>query len=135
MVTNAEMFIATLEARGLKYTTNDLGNGGVAVGVMFDYIMTHVIFDGRDDGSHVAFRTRLEGCPADKMTDIIVLCNSLNEKYRWEKFYISSDGNIRVEDDAIVTPETAGEECFELLIRTVQIIKDVRPTIMKAMYV
>ena len=134
MVTNAEMFIATLEARGLKYTTNDLGNGGVAVGVMFDYIMTHVIFDGRDDGSHVAFRTRLEGCPADKMTDIIVLCNSLNEQYRWVKFYVSTENNIMIEDDAIVSPDTAGEECFELLIRTVSIIKDVKPSFMKIIY-
>ena len=135
MVINAEMFLAELQAKEIKYMLRDLDNGGAVFGIMFDSILTSVIFEGNDEGKHVAFRTQIEKCPAEKTMDVLAVLNSLNEKYRWEKFYISSDGNIRVEDDAIVTPETAGEECFELLIRTVQIIKDVRPTIMKAMYV
>ena len=134
MVINAEMFLATLKAKEIKYMLREIDNGGAVIGIMFDSIVTSVIFEGNDDGKHVAFRTELEKCPADKITDIMVVLNSLNEKYRWEKFYISTSGNIRVEDDAIVSPETAGEECFELLIRTVSIIKEVRPVILKAMY-
>lgn len=134
MVTNAEMFIAELQAKDIKFMTREIDNGGVVVSIMFNYILTNVIFEGHDDGKHVAFRTQLEKCPEEKTIDVMAVLNSLNEQYRWEKFYISTEGDIRVEDDAIVTPETAGEECFELLLRTVSIIKDVKPMIMKVMY-
>ena len=134
MIDCAQMYIAKLEAENLKYTTRDLPDGSNVVSVMFNMVFTHAIFQSSDNGKHVAFRTQLEAVPAEKVNDLLVVCNSLNMRYRWLKFYLDKDNDIMVEDDAIITPETAGEECFELLIRTAGIIKEVKPFIMKAIY-
>ncbi len=134
MIDSAQMYIAKLKAEELKYTTRDLPDGSIVVSVMFNMVFTHAIFQSNDNGKHVAFRTQLESVPAEKVNDMLVVCNSLNMRYRWLKFYLDKDNDIMVEDDAIVSPETAGEECFELLIRTAGIIKEVKPFIMKAIY-
>ena len=118
----------------LKYTTRDLPDGSIVVSVMFNMVFTHAIFQSSDNGTHVAFRTQLESCPAEKTSDMLVVCNSLNMRYRWLKFYLDKDNDIMIEDDAIITTETAGDECFELLIRTAGIIKEVKPFILKAIY-
>ena len=134
MVICAESFIAKLESLGLKYSTHDLDNGGTCISVMFDGRSTNVFFDGDDNGTHVALRTVFENCPADRIADMLIVCNSLNCRFRWVKFCVDKDNDIMVEDDAIVEPESAGEECMELLARTVGIIKDAKPTIMRAIY-
>ena len=134
MVTCAETFISTLKARELKFNTREFDDGTVMVAVPFDGRTTNVLFAADDDGKHVALRTMFESCPQDRIADVLLVCNSLNCQYRWLKFCIDSDNDIMVEDDAIVTPETAGDECFELVIRTANILKDVKPTIMRAIY-
>ena len=135
MVINAELFTANLDSKGIKYMTDELPDNGTVVTVMSKAGATHVFFDSDDDGQHVAFRTRLESCPEDKVADMLMVCNVLNGKYRWLKFYVNlDDNNIMVEDDAILSPETAGEECFELLGRTVNILDEVKPLIMKVIY-
>ena len=133
MNTCAEMFVAALNAKELNFNVNETEDA-VYVRVPFDGRVTHVIFDNRDNGVHVALRTVFEKCPADKVPDLLVACNALNVQYRWVKFCIDNDNDIMVEDDAIVSPETAGEECFELVIRTAQIINDVKPTLMRIIY-
>lgn len=134
MVTCAEVFTALLTARELHFTVNDLPDGGCCVSVPFDRRNTSFFFSGDDDGKHVAVRTMFENCPADRIPDLLVICNALNVQYRWVKFCIDKDNDVMVEDDAIVNPDTAGEECFELLARTVDILKDAKPIIMAGIY-
>ena len=78
MIDCAQMYIAKLEAENLKYTTRDLPDGGIIVSVMFNMVFTHAIFQSSDNGKHVAFRTQLEAVPAEKVNDLLVVCNSLN---------------------------------------------------------
>ena len=134
MVLCAEIFTALLKTRDLHFTTNDLPDGGCCVSVPFDRRNTNFFFSGDDNGSHVAVRTLFESCPADRVPDLLVICNALNVKYRWVKFCIDKDNDIMVEDDAIVSPDTAGEECFELMARTVNILGEVKPIIMNGIY-
>ena len=134
MVACAEMFVAKLNAENLKFSVRDLDDGGCCVSIGFGGKITNIFFDGDDDGSHVALRTVFEKCPADRVPDLLVVCNALNCKYRWLKFYIDSDNDIMVSDDAIVSAETAGAECYELLLRTVSILDDVKPMVMRAIY-
>ena len=70
----------------------------------------------------------------DKMASGLITCNAMNAKFRWVKFYLDSDNDVRVEADAIVDMDTVGEECHELLLRTVSIVDDAYPEFMKALW-
>lgn len=91
------------------------------------------IFSG-DDGEYLSLYYCLENVPEDKLADILIVCNELNSKYKWVKFYIDSDNDIMLEDDAILSYENAGNEAFELLIRMIDILKETKPVFMKAIY-
>ena len=135
MVICAEEFKSVLDAKQFQYSVKETPKGDVCIGVPYSQgVMINVIFDADDNGTHVAFRTVFENCPDDRISDMLVICNELNIKYRWVKFCIDKDNDIMLEDDAIVSPETAGEECFELVIRTANIMQDVKPTIMRGLY-
>ncbi|MBQ9413931.1 MAG: YbjN domain-containing protein [Clostridia bacterium] len=134
MVICAQSFINTLNARGIHFSTSDTQGGGTCVHIPYDGRQTHVFFDGDDDGIHVALRTLFANCPEEKFAEALILCNELNVKYRWVKFCIDSDRDIMVEDDAVLTPSTAGEECFELLSRTAYILDDVKGLIFSTIY-
>ncbi len=134
MVICAEMFVETLRAKELQFDVRETEKGLCYVRFPYEGRITNVIFDSEDNGTHVALRTAFEKCPPEKVPDLLVVCNALNVQYRWLKFCVDDDNDIMVEDDAIVNPETAGEECFELLLRTVQILSEVKPSIMRAIY-
>ena len=134
MVICAELFAAKMKAEGIRFNVIDRDDGGCVLSVPFEDRTTNVFFDGDNNGTHPALRTVFEHCPAEKIADVLVVCNELNVKYRWVKFCIDNDCDIMVEDDAIVSPESAGEELLELVFRTASIIKDVKPTIMRAIY-
>ena len=134
MVTCAEAFTANLDSKEIRYTVCERENGGIIIQVPFSGKVTNVIFDGDDNGTHPALRTVFETCPSDRIADVLVVCNQMNQRFRWVKFYVDNDSDVMIEDDAIVTPENAGEELFELLIRTVNIMKDAKPSIMRAMF-
>lgn len=134
MVICAEVFAEYLRARELAFDVRESESGLCYVRVPFEGRITNVIFENEDNGTHVALRTAFEQCPPEKVPDLLVVCNALNVQYRWLKFCIDDENAIMVEDDAIVSPETAGEECFELVLRTVQILQEVKPTIMRAIY-
>lgn len=71
---------------------------------------------------------------ADKLMNVYVLLNELNCEYRWVKFYVDSDNQVTVSGDAITDEANAGEELFEILVRYIQIIDEVYPRIMKAIW-
>lgn len=134
MLICAEMFAEKLKAQNFKFDVRELNDGGICIVFPYKQKNTNFFFSGDDNGAHVALRTVYENCPADRISDMLVVCNTLNVKYRWLKFCIDTDNDIMVEDDAIVSPETAGDECMELLIRTVSIMDEVKPVIMRAIY-
>ncbi len=134
MVVCAEMFVAKLRAKELTFNVSEMSDGDIRVMVPFSGKQFNAIFSGDDDGRRVAMRTVFEKCPEDRMADLLIVCNSLNVQYRWLKFCVDNDNDIMVEDDAILSPESAGEECFELLVRTASILDDVKPVIMRALY-
>lgn len=72
--------------------------------------------------------------PSAKLMDMYVLMNELNYEYRWIKFFIDSDDEVTVSDDAVIEPATAGEELFELMQRFLNIIDEVYPRIMKVVW-
>ena len=132
MLLAAQLFMEDLEAKELKYSFKEV-NDDIVVSFPYDGKFTNFVFSGTD-GCYVSMYTVFESCPADKVQDMLVLCNSLNAKYKWLKFYVDKDSDIMVEDDAIVTADNAAAECFELLARRINILKEVKPEIMRLIY-
>ena len=64
----------------------------------------------------------------------LLCCNELNQKMRWVKFYIGDEGEINIEDDAIVDNITAGSELLQLVMRMASIADDAYPIINRAIW-
>ena len=64
----------------------------------------------------------------------LVVCNALNQKLRWVKFYMDDDFDMVAECDAIVDAETVGEECFTLILKIVHLVDESYPAIMNALW-
>lgn len=62
------------------------------------------------------------------------VCNGLNEKYRWVKFYIDGDADIVAEVDAFVDEQGCGPECTALVRRMVSIVDEAYSVLMKALW-
>lgn len=111
-------------AQGLKF--RDRGDGRSCTvpfsGDNIKSIPIQVIFD--KDGEHLVTLDCWDvmKVPAGKEAQAYETCNTLNAKYRWVKFYIDDDNDIRCQVDAIVTEENVGAECRELVLRMVNII-------------
>ena len=135
-MTFKEAFIEFLDAKGVKYTEVD----DRAVRLMWDSksvssgIKVLVIFD-KDNHHGVHFVCNgFCSIPEDKQNDLMVVCNALNKQYRWCKFYVDNDGDLMVEDDAILDMANVGEECIELILRMINIVDDIYPIAMKAIW-
>lgn len=63
-----------------------------------------------------------------------IVCNLLNIKWRWFKFYLDSDNEFTASVDAIIDLYTAGEECLELFERMANVIDDSYPMIMQSIW-
>ena len=129
----AQRFIDLLNEKEIGFSAREDSDGDVIIRFVFDGKPTNYIFSG-SDGCYVSMFTQFENVPVDKLSDLYAECNSLNAQYRWLKFYIDKDNDLMISDDAIVSEESAADECFELLIRRYNIIKDVKAEIMRAIY-
>lgn len=63
-----------------------------------------------------------------------MVCNLLNQKWRWFKFYLDTDDEYTVSVDAIIDLYTAGEECYELIQRMTDVIDNSYPLIMQSIW-
>ncbi len=130
---NAQSFMDTLDEKGIKYSTEEL-ESDTAVTVGFNMENTslriRVFFD--DDNAHVAFRCfGFVSIKQEQFANALMTCNKCNQDYRWVKFVIDDDLDVNAYDDAVTSPDVAGEECFELLTRILTIVDDCYPIFMK----
>ncbi|MCD8117781.1 MAG: YbjN domain-containing protein [Oscillospiraceae bacterium] len=129
----AQAFADNLDSKNLTYSVSRDDDRSTVITFPYKQRRTSIIFSG-EDGIQSQFQTVIESVPEEKVMDVIVVCNSLNTQYRFVKFVVDSDNDLMNYSDAILTPETAGEECFEVLLRTLQIIDEARPTFMRTIY-
>ena len=128
----AERFIAKLKSMNMTFDVVEPGDSTL---VVFPYKNRKTILEFRgENGDHVQLATLIESAPEDKFVDIVLACNQLNSTYRYVKFSVDSDNDIMARTDAILDVNSADEECFELLGRSIQIIEDAKAPIMKAIY-
>lgn len=121
-----KLFTDKLDAEGVKYRVNPdqpvvrLGyRGDNFEGLTFTFA-----FD--DDGESVALRVfSIAKFDKEDLPHAYRFCSMMNMEYRWIKFYVDRDDEFTAAIDAVISPETAGEECYELLGRAVAIVDDV----------
>lgn len=131
--TCAELFTAFLEAKQLAFEAGTDSDGDSLVEFPYKGKTTRMFFCD-DDGKYLSLYLIYEQVPEEKIADVIFACNELNSKFKWIKFYVDSRNNVVLQDDAILSVESAADEAFELLVRMIQISDDVKNTIMKAIY-
>ncbi len=129
------LFIHYLDQEGLHYT--DLGDYKVKVSYRGDNapsIPVYLFFD-KNGKNYVALDSwGVAKFPSEKRAAGLVVCNSLNGMYRWVRFFLDSESEIRCQADIVIEPGTAGEECNELVERIVSIVDEAYPEIMKALW-
>ncbi len=128
----AELFTQDLQSKGLPFESVEKEDSSV-VRIVYDGRRTSCIFTG-EEGTYLTVYTYFESIPEAKITDFYAICNGLNSKYKWLKFYIDDENDLIIEDDAILTLENAADETFELLMRSISIMQEAKPSIMRGIY-
>ncbi len=134
MANYKQVFMNYMDSKGIKYTEKNERTVRVAYnGDNLRTIPVYVSFD--KDGEPLAqFRCWEIANFKDKIAQALFVCNQLNAKYRWIKFYLDDDKDILCECDAYVDERTGGVICLNLVRRMVNIIDESYPTIMKALF-
>lgn len=128
----AQMFVDYMDQEDIKYTVSSDNVIKVTyTGDNLDSIPVYVIFDEEGD-EYVEFKCWDIANFKNREAKAIEVCNELNAKYRWVKFYMDSDKDIIVSIDAVVDSATCGEECLSLVRRVVNITDEAYPEIAKA---
>ncbi len=129
----AEEFIENLKAKDLTFDAKVDGDGDSLV--VFPMAgKTFFLFFIGEKGESLLTRCVVESVPEDKTIDVMVACNQLNYRFRWVKFYLDSDNDFCIQNDAIIQEGDGGEEAFRTLLQDIEILKEAKPIIMKAIY-
>ncbi|MBQ4099496.1 MAG: YbjN domain-containing protein [Clostridia bacterium] len=132
MVEFAQLFTEHMDAKGVKYTVKSENVVNVTYnGDNKDEISIYVVFDKDGDGLVELKCWDVEKFK-NKKDSALKVCNDLNLKYRWVKFYVDDDDDVIVSMDAIIDRSTCGAECLSLVLRLVNILDDAYPEIAKA---
>lgn len=87
------------------------------------------------DGKDVALRVfTIAKVPQNKTVDMLKTLNELMVEYRWLRFYLDADNEVTASYDATITAETAAPVSTELMFRTLNIVDDCYPRIMKTLW-
>lgn len=135
----AERIKAHFDAKEIRYDyyePNESRNEAIRVsfGAKNKDSISLLLFIDEDGNSINVKSFSVAKVPENKLMDMYVCLNDLNNQYRWVKFYVDSDNEVTVSGDAIVDEASAGEECLEIVIRYIGIIDDVYPNIMKTLW-
>ena len=133
----AKMVSAYLTADDFQHTLlgEDEDVIGTGMGGLdnIDHLELYLFFD--EDGNYVHIRTKeYVKIPENLKEKIYPVINELNLNFRWCTFVINTDNELIVKMDAILDMDTCGEECKELIYRTVGICDEAYPTIIKALW-
>ncbi len=138
MLNTAMRFMSECDSAGLKYRDSrdlDDGNSLVVCGVSGKNNARYdVLFIFDKDGHSVSLRVfGLVTSPEEKWAAMLDAVNSVNATYRWLKFFMKDD-RVNVQCDAIISDETSGKVCVELLVRTMRIVDEAYPRFMRVLW-
>ena len=120
----AKLIAQHFDRLGWKYAMLDENDGLIRTGVGgLSYIGSIGIFvdvDNDGESMHIVSidYVRFNKDDQRSLLSALIACNEANTKFRWIKFLADRErGMIRLEDDAVVEPGTAGAEAHELVGR------------------
>ncbi len=94
-----------------------------------------VMFISSDEDNDVAVRANsLVKLPESKLPELIMVVNDLNREYRYIKFVVNKDNELRAEFDMPIRTDNVGPVAVEIFIRFMQIIDKALPILMKAIW-
>ncbi len=131
----AQNFISYLEAKGVRYDTNEVtDNSVVTVGYTLENTSAKASIFFSDDNKHIAMHCfDVVKAPKDKFANVIICCNQANLEYRWAKFVINDEMEVSAQLDAIINEDDSAE-VYELMIRILDIVDKTYPNFMKAIW-
>ncbi len=128
-------FMAYMDANDVKYTEPaEESLRIIYTGDSLKSIRITVFFDER--GSNIVGFDSFDIArfQAEKIPAGMIVCNTLNARYRWVKFFLDDDYDIRCQMDCYVEMNTCGEMLMSLVRRMVSIIDEAYPDLMKAQW-
>lgn len=128
--------IAYLDQKGVNYTNPK--DNHIRIVYECDNISTlpvNIYFD-EDGAPYISIRCWEISTVKDvsKRVNAILACNNIHTQYRWVTFFLDDDSDINAQIDAQLSLSNAGEECHTLVLRLVNIVDDVYPNLMKAIW-
>ena len=131
-------FLDVLNQSGIKYEFKERDGKSDWVNVRYggdniQSISIQLFFS--QDCEDVAIRSfSICKVPANKKADMLNILNAIMDEYRWLRFYLDEDNEVTAAIDAVITVATAGPVAKELMLRTLNIVDDVYPRLMKALW-
>ncbi|MCR5478117.1 MAG: YbjN domain-containing protein [Lachnospiraceae bacterium] len=103
----------------------DFEGGSLMIFLDFDESETHVHLEGID----------FINVPENKFGAMYEVLNDCNDLYSHIKFVLDKEhGQIVARDDDVISLDSCGPECFELMIRMLKVVEDAYPKFMKALW-
>ena len=124
-----ELITEAFDRHKIKYRTVDVENlsfieagynisGGPSVRAVF--------FAQNSDSNDVQIRINglMHGVPKEKRIPVLEACNRVNGEMRFLKFYLDKENDLVGQGDlpSSISDDCVGEGCFELFLRTMQIL-------------
>lgn len=129
------LFTKFMEENGIKYTEKNDHHVIVSFsGKNNQAIKIHVDFNENGDGMVQLYAWDIGNFGGDKTAKGVEVCNELNAKYRWVKFYLDKDKDVCVSTDSYICEDNAAYVCLSLVRRMVSIADEAYPTFMKALW-
>ena len=130
----AKLVAAFLESKETKVTV--LEENLLRTGWNFEGGSVDIYFDFDETDSHV----HVEGInfcsvPKSRYDNVYRALNECNNRFSHIKFVLNEErGSLAAREDAVIQLDTCGEECYELMIRMVQVVESAYPIFMKAIW-
>jgi len=125
-------FLDQMDSEGVRYTQTESNIVKIVYGgENLDTITIFVIFD--EDGDPLV-QLKCWNIAGFKGKEALAMeiCNQLNARFRWVKFYVDKDSDVIADLDAMIDIDSCGEEVLAMVRRMVSILDDAYPSIAKA---
>ena len=136
MFKSAQQVIEEFKAHDVKFQVREEAEVTIlTVGVSGQDSNYELALIFRSDNSDFALRVpRLVKVPQSRRETLLSTVNRLNARYRFVKFVLDEKVGVVLEWDCPARADNPGQLAHELLIRTVSIIDDAYPILMKAIW-
>lgn len=141
MLQATRIMLRYFDQKGMKYADDidTTKNGKDVVRVTYradnvDKIVFKIFVDPDADNVAIRVWSIAKANNNNQYAALTMALNKVNNDYRWYRFYLDDDNEVTAAADAVVDLNTIGAVTHELIARGVNIIDEVYPSLMKALW-